>query len=509
SGRLSGIARIEGPGVLVKDSDSSFLMRAVTWLKCGGWRFPEHLSSGSRPLVSLTGYPQLVACLLDVMSLSKLELENPERRIWWIHTPPGARGFDTIEPGGDILLKTLDIHGHPLLHPGDFLEMSQGDLVLVFVGPPVNAVTGLGQVTTPLTQTPSGPVVRIRKSRSLERPVTLSDIRHNPGLAQSEVLRNSEQMLIRLSESEYRDFQTIFASPVARADSFEIGDCSAESFLDSQRITEILDCWRHRKNLVLQGPPGVGKSYLARRLAWLLLKERTDSRIKTVQFHPSYSFSDFILGGHSGQGKSGLNNCGPFFELCKLAQHDTAHDYVLIIEEINRGSPEHIFGELIQLLDADKRNPDHALSLSFHEPGEPPFYIPPRVYILGTMNAAEPTRGMTDLSFRRRFSFIQLDPCFDSPKFSSFLTDSGIPPELVQKLCKNVMSLNARILSDAEHLGPGYRIGHSYFLPPQDSMDNWDSWYREVVTTQIRPLLECYWPHDQERINREVGMLLL
>ncbi|HOY65979.1 MAG TPA: AAA family ATPase [Candidatus Ozemobacteraceae bacterium] len=507
SGRLSGIARIEGPGILVNDEAGPYLMRPVTWLKCGGWRFPEHLSCSPGPLVSLSRFPQLTSSLLDAMGLSQPELENPDRRIWWAHTSAGTSGFDRCETGSDLFLKPLDSHGRPLTHPGHFLDMTPGDLVIGYTGAPTHAVTGLGQVVSPLTQTPSGPNVRVRKTRSVERPLSRAELAMHPGFAASSLLQQSPHSLSRVTESEYRLIQTLLAAPPARADEYTLADCTSDSFLDAGRITGILDYWRHRKNLVLQGPPGVGKSHLARRLAWLLLGQRADDRIRIVQFHPSYTFLDFIHGPGGSQNPD-QRLAGPFLQLCRLARQDEQHDYVLIIEEINRGSPEHIFGELLQMIDPDHRHPDHALALSFADPCEPDFYVPPRLHMIGTMNAAEPARGLTDLSFRRRFAFVHLEPCFDAPAYRNHLRNAGMPADLVETLCSRMSALNGRIAAEAGHLGPGYRIGHSYFMPPDQPVTSWNGWYAEVVQTQIRPLLECYWPHEPARIERETAHLL-
>ena len=128
-------------------------------------------------------------------------------------------------------------------------------------------------------------------------------------------------------------------------------------FLEQEALDDILQRLFEKKNLILQGPPGTGKTWLAKRLAFALMNQRDESKVRSVQFHPNLSYEDFVRGWRpDGTGKLALVD-GPFIEMIHAAKSDEESKYVLVIEEINRGQPAQIFGEMLTLLEADKRNP--------------------------------------------------------------------------------------------------------------------------------------------------------
>jgi 5-methylcytosine-specific restriction protein B len=276
-------------------------------------------------------------------------------------------------------------------------------------------------------------------------------------------------------------------------------------FLSQETYLSILRMWERKKNIVLQGPPGVGKSFLCRRLAYSLLKEKAKDRVQTVQFHQSYSYEDFIQGYRPGQEGFVLRS-GMFYQFCDRARDDKNQKYVFIIDEINRGNLSKIFGELMMLIEPDKRSKEWAVPLAYSEKGGEEFFVPDNVYLLGLMNTADRSLAIVDYALRRRFAFITLKPMFESDKFRGFLSKKGAPKSLVDAIVQNMRSLNQRIAEDKVNLGPGFCVGHSYFCSPDGVPDQ--LWFRSVVEGEIAPLLEEYWSDNPAEAEKWQTTLL-
>jgi 5-methylcytosine-specific restriction protein B len=279
-------------------------------------------------------------------------------------------------------------------------------------------------------------------------------------------------------------------------------------FFTIMELQEILKKWKLKKNLILQGPPGTGKTWLAKRLGYALVGTRSGNRLRSVQFHPNLSYEDFIRGYRPGaEGRLTLVD-GPFLEIATEAQTRPEEDFVLIIEEINRGNPAQIFGEMLTLLEADKRIPEEALELSHRrEPGEKVF-LPPNLYVLGTMNIADRSLALVDLALRRRFAFVDLAPRLDKHWMNWMVTNFEIDEVLLSQMRDNLLELNKYIAQDPE-LGPQFRIGHSFVTPSAKSrLGDLRNWYRQVIETEILPLLAEYWFNDAAKV-REAGESLL
>ena len=270
-------------------------------------------------------------------------------------------------------------------------------------------------------------------------------------------------------------------------------------FLPKAEIDAMLDLLRHKKNLVLQGPPGTGKTWLARRLGYALAGAKDPDRVMAVQFQPSLSYEDFVRGWrpYAGEdGKGGLRLAdGAFLECVSKALKQPDDVFVLVIEEINRGNPAQILGELLTLLEADKRIPGEALRLAYPRDPDERVYIPPNLHVIGTMNLADRSLALVDLALRRRFAFRTLTPMLNDA-WRGWCLAAGAPVGLVDTMAKRLGELNTAIADD-NRLRSQFCVGHSFVTPPKAGVPDWPGWFRAVVETEIAPLLDEYWYDDE------------
>lgn len=270
-------------------------------------------------------------------------------------------------------------------------------------------------------------------------------------------------------------------------------------FIAREKVERTLERLRTKKNLILQGPPGTGKTWLAKRLAFALMGQRDDSKIRVVQFHPNLSYEDFIRGWRPmGDGKLTLVD-GPFVEMMKAAAKDPTSRHVVVIEEINRGKPAQIFGEMLTLLEVDKRTPNEALELSYKRLDGERVFIPDNLYVIGTMNIADRSLALVDFALRRRFAFIDLEPTLGKPWRDWVQSQCGIELKILVEIEERLTALNNQISADTG-LGHQYRVGHSYVTPPFGvPISDAREWFRQVVETEIGPLLDEYWFDAREK----------
>jgi len=274
-------------------------------------------------------------------------------------------------------------------------------------------------------------------------------------------------------------------------------DFLSEVFISKDTYETIKSLLVRKKNLILQGAPGVGKTFVAKRLAFSIMGKKDTYRIKMLQFHQSYAYEDFIM-GYRPSGTGFELKEGPFYQFCKEASENPDEDYYFIIDEINRGNMSKIFGELMMLIESDKRGEELTLTYSHI-----PFYVPENLYIIGTMNTADRSLAIIDYALRRRFCFFELEPAFDSEEFKNHLLVQGASEELINKIKIKIGSINMDIAKDA-NLGKGFRIGHSYFC----NYINSEKWYEEVIKYEIQPLIKEYWFDEDEKAKNYVEELL-
>jgi hypothetical protein len=386
-------------------------------------------------------------------------------------------------------------------------EIRPGDVVFAKRGR--NLILGCGRVESAYAYDPKRPEYRHTRKVSwlTQGSWTIPEDAHVPTKTLTEV-------------TDFPEFLT-FALPLLETAEPEAPDRPAEKnytieqaidglFLARDDFQRILRSLSRKKNAILQGPPGVGKSFIARRLAYALIGAADPTRVATVQFHQSYSYEDFIQGYRPREQGGFDRRNGVFYEFCQKAASDPDRNatYVFIIDEINRGNLSKIFGELFLLIEADKRGPQHAIPLTYAKDPHELFHVPENLYLLGMMNTADRSLAMVDFALRRRFAFIDLRPAFHTLEFQSFLEGAGVEPDLIARIKDRMGKLNEVIRSEKTSLGPGFEVGHSFFCPQETEESLDDDWYRSVVREEIAPLLREYWFDDPDRAEDLTAGLL-
>ena len=281
-------------------------------------------------------------------------------------------------------------------------------------------------------------------------------------------------------------------------------------FLGSSELEKALKGLMYKKNLILQGPPGTGKTWLAKKLAFALIGHKDVNKIKSFQFHPNLSYEDFVRGYRPGKdGRLELVD-GPFIRVIDEAKKkdDPDNKYVILIEEINRAKPSQIFGEMLTLLESDKRKPEEAVALGYSKyPGEK-VHIPHNVYLIGTMNVADRSIALVDFAMRRRFAFMYLKPEFGTQWRNWVHEHYKIGTAFLDEVANRMNVLNKEIENDRS-LGLQFKVGHSYVTPSSDKkIDEAKGWFKHVVETEIGPLLDEYWFDNPDQAKKQKEKLL-
>ena len=441
-----------------------------------------------------------------------IESTQEDIQHWRLNANPKIWNFTDTPVGSTQTYTSHNERGNKRQKYRYFEQVKPGDTVIGYVTSPDKAIVAICEITKGRYDTPEGESIEFKKVEQFANSVDYEALKEHPDLKDCEPLINNQGSLFRLTEDEYEIIRSIIddANPLQTGTTvpYTKQDALQSLFMPAQQFDDMLGSVQYKKNLILQGPPGVGKTFVAKRLAYALMGEKDDDRVVMVQFHQSFAYEDFIQGYRPASGGHFALKNGVFFQFCRKAQHDPeARPHVFIIDEINRGNLSKIFGELMMLIEPDKRGKDFAIPLTYAQSPDETFYIPENLYLIGVMNTADRSLAMVDYALRRRFRFITLHPEFQSDRFRKHLADQGAAAGLIDKIIARMTELNDDVASDCKDLGPGYRIGHSYFCPTDGVTPN-EAWYRSVVESEIIPLLEEYWFDEEERIENHHRKLL-
>ena len=321
-----------------------------------------------------------------------------------------------------------------------------------------------------------------------------SVLKNAPELEKMEYFINSQGSLFKLTKGEYNYIMDVIRedNPLVSKE-YEVYDRNSflrDVYINAEKYDTLVSLLMKKQNIILQGAPGVGKTYAAKRLAYSIIGAKDEGRIELIQFHQSYSYEDFIMGYKPTESGFELQQ-GIFYKFCLKASNNPDKPYFFIIDEINRGNLSKIFGELLMLIEKDYRGTKATLAYNGMT-----FSVPKNVYIIGMMNTADRSLAMIDYALRRRFSFYSMEPGFKSEGFQKYL--ELLNNDTLNDLIEKVEELNKEITKDSS-LGSGFCIGHSYFCNQDECTDEW---VQSIVEYDIIPTLEEYWFDDSQKLQR-------
>lgn len=428
---------------------------------------------------------------------ANLPLHDDEKcNYWWINANPKMWSFSDIAVGETQAYTLYNENGNKRRIFQNFLDAKVGDVVIGYESNPVRQIVAIGRVSAEQ----DGEKLFFEKVETLSSPIDYAVLKECPELENMEYFRNPQGSLFKLTRSEYEFILDMIReeNPIVTAsssDAYTKDDFLNEVYMTEEHYETLVNVLRNKKNIILQGAPGVGKTFAARRLAWSMMGEKDDSRIEFVQFHQNYSYEDFMMGYKPVEDGFELKY-GIFYRFCQKAANQPDKEFFFIIDEINRGNMSKIFGELLMLIEKDYRGTKMTLAYNGL-----PFSVPKNLYIIGMMNTADRSLAMINYALRRRFSFFEIEPGFDSQGFISY--QNGLNSETLDELISKVKELNRKIAAD-KSLGRGFCIGHSYFCGRDVCTDEW---LHSVVDYDILPMLSEYWFDDENEFQRWKNVL--
>jgi 5-methylcytosine-specific restriction protein B len=439
---------------------------------------------------------------LDKADLSGIELYvaaapgEEDRGYWWLNANPKIWSFANIAVGEVQSYTLYNENGNKRRIFQNFLDAKAGDMIIGYESNPVKQIVAIGRISSEQ----DGEKIYFEKVEGLTSPIDYATLKGCPELERMEYFQNPQGSLFKLTRGEYDFIVDMIReeNPVAvttSIDAYTKSDFLDDVYMTEKRYENLVAVLQNKKNIILQGAPGVGKTFAARRLAWSIMGEKDDSRIEFVQFHQNYSYEDFMMGYKPVEEGFELKY-GIFYRFCQKAANQPDKDFFFIIDEINRGNMSKIFGELLMLIEKDYRGTKATLAYNGLA-----FSVPQNLYIIGMMNTADRSLAMIDYALRRRFSFFEVEPGFDSDGFIQY--QNSLNSETLNELISKIKDLNREISLD-KSLGKGFCIGHSYFCGRDVCTEEW---LHSIVDYDILPMLREYWFDDANKLQRWENIL--
>lgn len=449
-----------------------------------------------------------LSCALDAVDWSRyrmIDADGPdviEKSFWWLTASPKIWSFSNIEVGSE---QSYTIHaksGAPRRVPANFAAAKAGDLVIGYEAAPVKKAVALCEIVRN-----DGKNLYFKKVRDLLDPVPYAEVKGDDVLSGSQFVKNPNGSLFALTEEQYERVLELAgedepAAPAEAVERFTDERFLEQVYVSSEDLQTMKRLLKRKKNLILQGAPGTGKTFCARRLAWAIMGQADDSRIDVVQFHQSAAYDDMVAGYRPADGGGYEPVAGEFLRFCdKAARDPEGRPWFFIIDEINRANVSKVFGELLMLIEAGHRGESVRLPMLGRA-----VCVPSNLYLIGMMNTADRGLALIDYALRRRFVFFEMKPAFGNEGFEKALARTKNA-----KLCKlvqRVRKLNEE-LADDPSFGPGFRIGHSYFCFELEEPDVGvsDDEVSDVIEFELAPLLREYWFDDPDRAKSEIDLL--
>ncbi len=495
-----GMYKIIGRGIVESDymfneSLTDFKhIRKVKWTNVGEWDAIG--KNAMKTLTNITPYPDYVEKLNQLIDgINEQPVETTDKQYWWLVGNPKIWSLSGMKVGEEQQYTLYNENGNKRKVFQNFLDAHVGDVVIGYESTPTKQIVNL----LTISQSSDGQTISFKNTETLPTPIDFSTLKSIPGLENMEYMKNQQGSFFKVTADEYDIIMELVRgdNPIPKQEKKEkytksnFLDEVYVSYLDYDRLENLL---LRKKNLILQGAPGVGKTFAAKRLAYAIMGEKDDSRVMQVQFHQNYNYEDFVMGYKPNEeGGFELKN-GVFYRFCKRAAADCEHKYFFIIDEINRGNLSKIFGELLMLIENDYR--DKPIQLAYKDEM---FAVPSNLYIIGMMNTADRSLAMIDYALRRRFSFFEMKPSFNSAAFVEEIRKLHDPH--LDNLVKAIIELN-KVIENDDSLGSGFCIGHSYLCNLGYHYD-----LENIVEYDIIPMLREYWFDNDNLFNQEAQKL--